>query len=107
MLNKIIDLHIHSFYSDGTMSPQEIIETAINKNVGILAITDHDMLDGSIELMNLSNKKDIKCISGVEIDAIHNGINYHILGYGVNLNNQVFSDFIKQNRVLLEKLIQY
>lgn len=104
MFGKIADLHIHSFYSDGTMSPEEILEKAINRNIGFLAITDHDMLDGSIELVKLCENKDIQCISGVEIDAIHNGLNYHILAYGVNLNDEVFSNFIKQNRILLEKV---
>ncbi|SKC81934.1 PHP domain-containing protein [Maledivibacter halophilus] len=102
MFGKIADLHIHSFYSDGTMSPEEILIEASNKDVGLLAITDHDILDGSVELMKFYEKYDIKCISGVEIDVIDNGINYHILGYGVNLEDEEFCDFIKQNRILLE-----
>jgi 3',5'-nucleoside bisphosphate phosphatase len=104
MLEKIADLHIHSFYSDGTMSPEEILITAFNKNVGLLAITDHDILNGSIELMKLCDKYDIRCISGVEIDAIDMGINYHILGYDVNLEDTVFCDFIEQNHVFLEEV---
>lgn len=104
MLEKIADLHIHSFYSDGTMSPKEILITAFNRNVGILAITDHDILDGSVELMKLCGKYDIKYISGVEIDVIDSGINYHILGYGVNLEDKVFCDFIEQNCILLEEV---
>ena len=95
MLGKIADLHIHSFYSDGTMSPKEILTTAFNKGVGLLAITDHDILAGSVELMKLYDKYDIKHISGVEIDVIDSGINYHILGYGVNLEDKVFCDFIE------------
>lgn len=104
MLKKIADLHIHSFYSDGTMSPKEILTTAFNNNVGLLAITDHDILDGSVELMKLCGKYDIKYISGVEIDVIDSGINYHILGYGVNLEDKVFCDFIKENCILLEEV---
>jgi predicted metal-dependent phosphoesterase TrpH len=104
MLGKIADLHIHSFYSDGTMSPEEILTTALNKNVGLLAITDHNILDGSFELMKLYDKYDIKYVSGVEIDVIESGINYHILGYGVNLEDKVFCDFIKRNCILLEEV---
>ena len=103
-MEKIADLHIHSFYSDGTMSPKEILTTAFNRNVGLLAITDHDIIDGSVELMKLCGKYDIKYISGVEIDVIDSGINYHILGYGVNLEDKVFCDFIKQNCILLEEV---
>jgi predicted metal-dependent phosphoesterase TrpH len=102
MAGKIADLHTHSYYSDGTMSPAEILEAASNNGVGLIAITDHDMLDGSVELMKIKDKYGIKCISGVEIDTIYKGLNYHILGYGVNLEDKDFSDFIKQNRILLE-----
>lgn len=104
MLDKIVDLHVHSYYSDGTMSPKEILMEALNKGVGLLAITDHDILNGSVELMKIYDKYDIKCISGVEIDVIDNGINYHVLGYGVDLEDEEFTNFIKQNRTLLEEV---
>ncbi|MDF2543862.1 MAG: hypothetical protein K0S47_3580 [Herbinix sp.] len=104
MTNKIVDLHIHSYYSDGTMSPKEILETAYNKNVGILSITDHDIIDGSYKLMELSKNYDIKCISGVEIDALNNGTNYHILAYGIDLEDKMFIKFINNNRDLLENV---
>ena len=38
----LVDLHTHSYYSDGTMSPREIIEEAKRKNIEVIAITDHD-----------------------------------------------------------------
>lgn len=104
MINKIADLHIHSYYSDGTMSPTEILETACKKNVGLISITDHDTIEGSKKLMEISKNYNIKCISGVEIDALENGINYHILAYGFNLEDKSFIEFIKQNRVLLEEV---
>lgn len=104
------DLHIHSYFSDGTMSPSEILADAIRKNVKVLAITDHDMLQGAIELADLCKTTDVCCISGVELDAVEDGINYHILGYGVNLSNILFSDRVGVNRQMLEdvnvKLIQ-
>ena len=104
MTNKIADLHIHSYYSDGTMSPAEILETARNKNVGIISITDHDIIDGSSRLMELSKNFNIKCISGVEIDALESGVNYHILAYGIDLEDKSFIEFIKKNRNLLEEV---
>ena len=41
----LVDLHIHSYYSDGTMSPKEIVKEAKNKNLGVISITDHNVLD--------------------------------------------------------------
>lgn len=105
MSHKYVDLHIHSYYSDGTMSPQEILDEAIKKNIGLLAITDHDILEGSMELLQLAlNSNTIKCISGVELDALDNGINFHILGYHVDLTNKDFTDFVHENRNCLEEI---
>ena len=46
MITGYADLHIHSYYSDGTQSPQEIIDIALSKNINIIAITDHNELGG-------------------------------------------------------------
>ena len=43
---KIIDMHAHTKYSDGDLSPQELIRLAIDKRIGTLAITDHDTIEG-------------------------------------------------------------
>lgn len=43
---KLIDMHTHTIYSDGDLAPRELIELAISKNIGILAITDHDTIEG-------------------------------------------------------------
>ena len=104
MTNKIADLHIHSYYSDGTMSPEEILDIAVKKNIGLLSITDHDILEGSMELLGLNKYSNIKCISGVELDAVNSGINFHILGYGVDLTNENFGSFVRKNRELLENV---
>lgn len=96
------DLHIHSYYSDGTMSPEEIYKTALENQVGVLAITDHDILEGSIQLKELCKDSDIRYISGVELDALDRGVNVHILGYGVDLNKKDFVSFVKQNRIYLD-----
>ena len=69
MGEKFADLHIHSYYSDGTMSPKEILEMAKNNNVALMAITDHDVLEGSRELLKICEGTGIKCIAGVELDA--------------------------------------
>ena len=66
----LTDLHIHSYYSDGTMSPQEIVKDAKNKNVGIISITDHDVLDSYEEVRKEAKKEGITLIRGVEIDSI-------------------------------------
>lgn len=102
MQDKIADLHIHSYYSDGTMSPEDILSLAITKGVGLLAIADHDILDGSLELQKLCSSHDIQYLPAVELDSLDNGTNIHILGYGMNLLDKEFCSFVKKNRIMLE-----
>lgn len=77
----LTDLHIHSYYSDGTMSPKEIIKDAKNKNIGIISITDHDVLDSYEEAKKEAEKEGIIIIRGVEIDSIFEGQLVHLLAY--------------------------
>ena len=99
-----IDLHIHSYYSDGTMSPEEIIKEAERMEVSVISITDHDVLEGSREAILLAQNTNISCISGVELDANYNDINYHILGYGIDLDNKTFKQRVSRNRERLEEV---
>lgn len=99
-----VDLHIHSYYSDGTMSPKNILAEGIEKKLKVLAITDHNMLHGSRELVDLCKNKDIDCISGVELDAVEDGINYHILGYGIELDNILLNERVGINNQKLEEV---
>ena len=104
MSDKIADLHIHSYYSDGTMSPEEILTAALSKGVGLIAISDHNSLEGSLKLQKLCRGFDIQYVPAVEIDALDNGNNIHILGYGMNLFNEEFRLFAKRNRTLLDEI---
>ena len=99
-----IDLHNHSSYSDGSMSPKEILCEAKNANVSVLAITDHDVLEGSKELLRLSAGEQITVISGVEINALEGKDNIHVLGYGVDLEDSMFDKRIAKNRVELDRI---
>lgn len=98
------DLHIHSYYSDGTMSPEDILEAALAKGVGLLAIADHNVLEGSLELEKLCSKYNIQYVSGVELDTLDNGNNIHILGYGINMLDKKFVRFVERNRALLDEI---
>ena len=94
---KIIDLHTHTYYSDGELHPLELIRLAIEKRIGILGITDHDTLEG-IKKVNKQNPlivdSGIKIINGIELSAKVQKGRMHILGYDIdifdiNLNNKM------------------
>ena len=88
-MEKIIDLHIHTNCSDGSLSPKEVIDMAKKNNVSILAIADHDTIDAySNELYEYAKKNSIKIINAVEISTKIRGIGIHILGYNFDINNE-------------------
>ena len=87
---KIIDMHAHTNYSDGDLSPQDLIRLAIDKRVGTLTITDHDTIEG---IKKVNRNEDIivdtgiEIINGIELSAKSDKGRMHILGYGIDLNN--------------------
>ena len=64
-----VDLHTHSNISDGTLSPQQLVEAAANKFIHTLALTDHDTMDGLVLAEEAAKNHEIKIISGVEISS--------------------------------------
>ncbi len=90
-MEKIIDMHSHTYYSDGELSPQELIEKAINKNIGVLSITDHDTING-IKTVDKNKYPEIKIINGIELSVKRNKGRMHILGYGIDLENKDLND---------------
>jgi predicted metal-dependent phosphoesterase TrpH len=87
-----IDLHIHSTASDGTLTPHEILSLACRLKLGAIAITDHDTLAGSRELLAEEIHSDLHVLSGVEISAAAPPMyprrgSFHLLGYGIDLDH--------------------
>ena len=87
-----IDLHSHTHYSDGLLSPKELIDRAHNMQVNVLAITDHDTVDGIQEAMDYQSeqKRSMQIMSGVEISTSWHNFDIHILGLNVDHTNARF-----------------
>ena len=102
----LVDLHIHTYYSDGTMSPKEVVEDAKRKNLGIIAITDHEVLDSYEELKVEAEKAGIIAIRGVEIDSIFEGHLVHLLAYKFEDNEKLFKLINHAKEQLLETSIE-
>lgn len=75
----ICDLHIHSIYSDGTCSPEEIIDLAIKHKISAIALTDHNAIDGLPHLISASSGKNIDIATGTEFSVDYNGKELHLL----------------------------
>lgn len=74
------DLHVHSTYSDGTKTPSELVEIALELGLKAIALTDHNTIDGLEEFMECASNKNIDAIPGVEISTEYNGIELHTVG---------------------------
>lgn len=91
-----IDLHIHSCYSDGELTPAEIIEKWISDGYKTIAITDHDGIEGSRIGQEFSLNKDIEFITGIEFDSENEyGFDFHMLGYDIDLDSKVLNDNVE------------
>ena len=97
------DLHTHSVFSDGSMTPEQIVRDAVKNNVGVLALTDHDTLAGSLQIRQMCADNKIYCIPGVEISALDRRWSCHILAYGFDVYDAGFIDFISHTRFLLDE----
>jgi 3',5'-nucleoside bisphosphate phosphatase len=76
----MLELHCHTTYSDGTLTPGELVEAAIATGVKALAITDHDTLSGWDEAFAAAGQR-LEIVPGVELSTVHNGRSLHILGF--------------------------
>lgn len=76
----LVDFHTHSHYSDGVLSPAELVERARQRNVGTLALTDHDTLAGLAEARDACAAAGIRFVDGVELSAAWRGQTIHVVG---------------------------
>lgn len=84
MVRDLADLHVHSNVSDGLDSPAKLIERACELELGGIALTDHDILDGNAQFMECDASDALQRIPGVEISTEYDGREAHVLGYFVH-----------------------
>ena len=90
-----LDLHCHSNYSDGAHSPQFVLDRARANGVTHLALTDHDCIDGLLDLKRMSLPGDIDLIAGVEISSVWNNQEIHIVGLGIEPLHQKLQSLLQ------------
>ncbi len=107
------DLHCHSYYSDGELSPSEILHLAKKSELSAISITDHDTVDAyTEELFSLAKLLNIKLLPGVEVSSKLDNESVHILGYGFSVLRKEFKDFLTlvqqkrtdRNKEIIKKL---
>lgn len=110
-----IDLHVHTTASDGTFSPSEIVDYALEKNLSVIAITDHDTVAAVSKAQSYASDKPIEIIPGIEFSCSYMEREVHILGYYIDCNNEellrqleLFRDTRDNRNILMvEKFAEY
>lgn len=102
----MIDLHLHTNYSDGTDTVEELLEKAEQQKLEIISITDHDTVEAYKELQNSKIRSKFKgeIITGVEIKAMYNKHNIEILGYGIDIDKININKYDNLQEKILEHL---
>ncbi len=103
---KYADLHVHTYFSDGTFSPEEVINRALSGGLSAIAITDHDTVEAIDEAMALAGDR-IEIIPGIELTAEKKGAEIHILGYFINWADEAFHlELEALRKIRLERIRQ-
>lgn len=95
---KAVDLHVHSNKSDGTFTPTELVDYAIEKGLSAFALTDHDTVDGLSEAISYADKlrKDNpvvpEVIPGIELSTEYQSKDIHIVGLYIDYTSEKFTD---------------
>lgn len=103
----MIDLHCHSNFSDGSLSPLNLLEKALELNIQILALTDHDTTAGLSALHEAARNHPIKIINGIEFSTRWKKYDIHILGLNINPESEALQALIaKQNESRINRALQ-
>lgn len=86
----MVDLHTHTTASDGTYTPTQLIEYALEKGIHTIAVTDHDTVDGLEEAMKAAEHKNIEVVSGIEFSTEYKGRDIHIVGLDIDYQSPSF-----------------
>jgi len=96
--NKKADLHIHTYFSDGTFTPTEVVNTAKRRGIACIGICDHDCVMGLEQTIAAGEKQGIEVVPGIEVTAEHEGHEIHILGYFIDWRDPKLIEFITHMR---------
>lgn len=107
------DLHCHTYCSDGSDSPSQLLQKAVEAKLQALSITDHDTVDAyTPELFMQANTLGLRLLTGIELSSEYEKTSVHILGYGIDIQSASLREFLVEmiqrrntrNNEILQKL---
>ena len=108
----MIDLHVHTTASDGQYTPSQIIQKAAEKQIKVIAITDHDTTAGLDEAISEGKKLGVKVVPGIEINISFPTGEFHLLGHGISKPSESLKSIVEnvlknrteRNALIIEKM---
>lgn len=102
-MKPLIDLHMHSLYSDdGEFTPTQLVHACYKQGITIMSIADHNSVKANTEGKAVAESLGIHYITGIEIDCSYKGINLHVLGYGIDVTQPIFSEL--EDNIMCQEL---
>ncbi|MEL0637872.1 PHP domain-containing protein [Marinomonas sp. TI.3.20] len=93
-----VDLHSHSNFSDGRLSPTELVDLAVEQGVTLFSLTDHDTLDGLPEARQRAKEHQLSFLNGVELSTQWKGIPLHMVALNFDPNNAALLSIVQKNQ---------
>lgn len=97
MMDKV-DLHVHSACSDGTYTPTELVNYALQKGLRAFALTDHDTTDGLKEAFLAAKETDLEVVAGIEFSTEYRGTDVHVVGLDITYTSPAFTEPLRRFR---------
>jgi predicted metal-dependent phosphoesterase TrpH len=103
----LIDLHLHTTASDGTLSPSELVRKARSARLSIISITDHDTTRGYDAARDAARDAGVELVPGIEISAVADGRDVHVLAYFIDTTAALLRDLLtRQHQERLRRVVE-
>jgi predicted metal-dependent phosphoesterase TrpH len=93
-----IDLHLHTTASDGRCTPHQLVERAAKAGLAVMAVTDHDTTAAVDEVHTEARRRGIHTVTGIEITAVEEGRDLHVLGYMFDVQHRALAELLARQR---------
>jgi 3',5'-nucleoside bisphosphate phosphatase len=94
----VVDLHLHTTASDGLCEPAALVDLAWRAGIRTMSVTDHDTVAALFEVARAATASGIAFVPGIEITAVHDGRDVHVLGYFIDREHAALAGFLEQQR---------
>ncbi|HTM02018.1 MAG TPA: PHP domain-containing protein [Vicinamibacterales bacterium] len=103
----MVDLHLHTTASDGRLTPLELVAAAAAAGVTVMAVTDHDTIAACADVRDEAQRRGIETITGIEITAVENNRDVHMLGYFLDTADRELAAFLDRQRAIRRARLEH